>query len=109
MRIDAAADVQSAYIHALKELFTTTKGLIIKVPAALETFRSSQPHLAPKVLELMVAKGLIYPTTYQRTQIRGDIDSIYNELSRADRWGLDNDLPADFNPLWRELCALCSD
>jgi hypothetical protein len=105
MRIDAD-DAQNAYIHALKELFTNTKGLIIKVPAALEAFRSAQPDNAPKALELMVAKGLIYPTTYQRTQIRGDIDSIYNELSRADRWGLNDNLPADFNPLWGELCAL---
>lgn len=101
-----ALDGKDAYINSLKLLFESTKGLIIKVPAALELFKQTQPEYAPKALSLMVEKGLLYPTTYQRTQIRGDIDSIYNELSRAERWGLDKDIPSQFNPLWGELCAL---
>ena len=97
---------KEAYIASLKELFSSTKGLIIKVPAGLEAFRQAQPDHAQKVLDHMVAKGLLYPTTYQRTQIRGDIDSVYNELSRAERWGLSQELPEDFNPLWKDLCAI---
>lgn len=97
---------KQAYITSLKVLFESTKGLIIKVPAALEAFRQAQPEHAQKALDLMVAKGLLYPTTYQRTQIRGDIDAVFNELSRAERWGLSKDIPDAFNPLWRDLCAL---
>lgn len=100
------SEARGAYIDSLKTFFESTKGLIIKVPASLEQFKKAQPEHAPLVMSLMVDKGLLYPTTYQRTQIRGDIDSIYNELSRAERWGLGKDLPEDFNPLWQELCAL---
>lgn len=94
------------YIESLKRLFENTKGLIIKVPGGIDDFRSAQPEYAQKVLDVLVEKGLVYPTTYQRTQIRGDIDSIYNELSRAERWGLSKELPDNFNPLWADLCAL---
>lgn len=94
------------YIDALKELFAVTKGFLIKVPDSVSSFREAEPEHAARVLDILVEKGLVYPTTYQRTQIRGDIDSIYNALSRAERWDLDKDIPEEFNPLWKDLCAL---
>lgn len=103
---DSKTPGRQEYLDALKHLFAYTKGFLIKVPESIAAFEQAQPAYAARILALLVDKGLVYPTTYQRTQIRGDIDSIYNALSRADRWNLDQDLPEDFNPLWTELCAL---
>ena len=96
------------YVNALKELFAVTRGFLIKVPDSISSFKQAEPEYAGRVLDILVEKGLVYPTTYQRTQIRGDIDGIYNALSRAERWDLGREIPEEFNPLWKDLCAFYS-
>jgi hypothetical protein len=98
--------LRERYINSLHQIFSATKGFLIKVPENVARFRENEPLYADKVLAILVDKGLVYPTTLQRTQIRGDIDSIYNALSRAERWKLDSTIPDDFNPLWGELQRL---
>ena len=97
---------RSRYIASLSLLFESTKGFLIDVTRAVAGFRESEPQYAERVIALLIDQGLVYPTTLQRTQIRGDIDSIYNALSRNRRWGLDEDMPPSGIPLWDELCAL---
>ena len=100
-----AAD-RRQYIASLSLLFESTKGFLIDVAGAVAGFRQAQPLYAEKVITHLVEQGLVYPTTLQRTQIRGDIDAIYNALSRNKRWELEDDMPARGIQLWDQLCAL---
>ncbi len=107
--VPAQPDAQDAererYLSALQDLFYKTKGLLIDVPGAVERFKQAEPRRALLVLNALIERGLIYPTTCYRTQIRGSIDGIYNELSRSDRWQGRPELPAGVNALWDELAG----
>jgi len=97
---------QGDYLESLSLLFESTKGFLIGVSRAVDAFRESHPECADLVIAHLVEKGLIYPTTLQRTQIRGEIDAIYNAISRTKRWQLEGDMPAKGIALWDYLCAL---
>lgn len=94
------------YLESLGILFESTKGFLIGVSRAVDRFRESYPGHADLVIAHLVERGLVYPTTLQRTQIRGDIDAIYNAISRTKRWALGEDTPAKGISLWDSLCAL---